>query len=83
MATVQKAPNFQHAQGGEAAREGLAGRLGGNADRTVEHDRRRDFSKPARCLAGGAGKRGRSGSGGGEIDARRVSTWRILICGGY
>ena len=42
----------------------------------VRKTRRRDFSKPARCLAGGAGKRGRSGSGGGEIDARRVSARR-------
>ena len=43
---------------------------------SVHKTRRSDFSKPARCLAGGAGKRGRSGSGGGEIDARRVSARR-------
>ena len=70
---MQKADNFSGGRGGEAARGGLAGGLGGHAACKGCFARRRDFSGPARRLAGGAGKRGRSGSEGGEIDARRVS----------
>ena len=67
---------FSMPRGARRPAKGSPGGWGAMRTAPVHKTRRRDFSKPARCLAGGAGKRGRSGSGGGEIDARRVSARR-------
>ena len=89
-ATVQKAAHFQHAQGCEAAREGLTGRLGGNADRMwSQNPEARLFQTGA--LPSGRGRQAGAQRLGGRRDRREarvyveyINMWRILmhVCGG-
>jgi hypothetical protein len=68
---VQKADKFQHAQGCEAAREGLAGRLGGNADRKwSQNPEARLFQTGA--LPSGRGRQAGAQRLGGRRDRREA-----------